>query len=64
MATDIIQRPLRYSSALFLLVQKVTADKVLPKMAGYKDRVLKTSLSDECEKRVREAPGDTGGAAA
>ena len=55
---------MRYSSALFLLVQKVTADKVLPKMAGYKDRVLKTSLSDECEKRLREAPGDTGGAAA
>jgi uncharacterized membrane protein len=35
------------SSALFLLVQKVTADKVLPKIAGFKGRVLKTSLSDE-----------------
>ena len=29
------------------------------KMAGYKGRVLKTSLSDEREKRLREALGDT-----
>jgi uncharacterized membrane protein len=47
------------SSALFLLVQKVTADKVIPKMAGLKGRVLKTSLSDEGERRLREALGDT-----
>jgi uncharacterized membrane protein len=47
------------SSALFLLVQKVTADKVLPRMADFKGRVLKTSLSDEREKRLREALGDT-----
>jgi uncharacterized membrane protein len=47
------------SSALFLLVQKVTADKVLPKMSEFKGRVLKTSLSDEREKRLREALGDT-----
>ena len=47
------------SSALFLLVQKVTADKVLPKMAGFKGRVLKTSLPDDREKRLREALGDT-----
>jgi uncharacterized membrane protein len=46
------------SSALFLLVQKVTADKVLPKVAQYKGRVLKTSLSDDREKRPREALGD------
>jgi uncharacterized membrane protein len=47
------------SSALFLLVQKVTADKVLPRMAGYKGHVLKTSLSDEREKRLRQALDDT-----
>jgi uncharacterized membrane protein len=47
------------SSALFLLVQKVTADKVLPRMAEFKGHVLKTSLSDEREKRLREALGDT-----
>jgi uncharacterized membrane protein len=47
------------SSALFLLVQKVTADKVLPRVAGFKGHVLKTSLSEEREKRLREALGDT-----
>lgn len=47
------------SSALFLLVQKVTADKVLPRMAEFKGRVLKTSLSDEREQRLRAALGDT-----
>lgn len=47
------------SSALFLLVQKVTADKVLPRMAEFKGHVLKTSLSDEREQNLREALGDT-----
>jgi uncharacterized membrane protein len=47
------------SSALFLLVQKVTADQVLPRMTEFRGRVLKTSLSDEREKRLREALGDT-----
>jgi len=47
------------SSALFLLVQKVTADKVLPKLKDFKGHVLKTSLSDEREARLREALGDT-----
>lgn len=47
------------SSALFLLVTKVTADKVLPRMTEFKGHVLKTSLSDEREKRLREALGDT-----
>jgi len=42
------------SSALFLLVQKVTADKVLPRMTEFRGRVLRTSLSDEREKRLRE----------
>lgn len=48
------------SSALFLLVQKVTADKVLPRLAEFRGRVLQTSLSDEQERRLREALGDTG----
>jgi uncharacterized membrane protein len=47
------------SSALFLLVQKVTADKVLARMTKFKGRVLRTSLPDEQEKRLREALGDT-----
>jgi uncharacterized membrane protein len=47
------------SSALFLLVQKVTADKVLPKVAAYKGRVLKTSLPEDREQRLRQALGDT-----
>jgi uncharacterized membrane protein len=46
------------SSALFLLVQSVTADKVLPKVEKYKGRVLKTSLSNEREERLRAALGD------
>jgi uncharacterized membrane protein len=48
------------TSALFLLVQKVTADKVLPRISQFKGRVLKTSLSDEREKRLREALGEAG----
>lgn len=48
------------SSALFLLVQKVTADKVLPRISHHRGRVLKTSLPDEREQRLREALGDTG----
>jgi len=47
------------SSALFLLVQKVTADKVLARMTEFKGRVLRTSLPEEQEKRLREALGDT-----
>lgn len=43
------------SSALFLLIQQVTADKVLERMKGYRGTVLKTSLSDEREQRLRAA---------
>jgi uncharacterized membrane protein len=43
------------SSALFLLIKRVTADKVLPRMHAFKGTVLKTSLSDEQEARLREA---------
>jgi uncharacterized membrane protein len=41
------------SSALFVLVKDVNADKVLPEIEAYKPRVLKTSLSNEAEERLR-----------
>ncbi len=45
------------SSALFILFKSVTEDKVLPEIEPYKPRVLKTSLSNEEETRLREALG-------
>jgi uncharacterized membrane protein len=41
------------SSALFILFKKVTEDKVLPELEPYKPRVLKTSLSNDAEKKLR-----------
>jgi uncharacterized membrane protein len=45
------------SSALFLLVRKVTADKVLERLhaGGVRGEVLKTSLSNEREAALRKA---------
>jgi uncharacterized membrane protein len=43
------------SSALFVLFKSVTEDKVLSEIQPYKPRVLKTSLSDEAEARLRAA---------
>ena len=43
------------SSALFVLVRSVTEDKVLPEIEPYKPRVLKTSLSNEDEAKLRAA---------
>jgi len=43
------------SSALFVLVKSVTADKVLPEIEPYKPRILKTSLSNEAEAKLRAA---------
>ena len=43
------------SSALFVLFKSVTEDKVLPELEPYKPRVLKTSLSDEAERRLTAA---------
>lgn len=40
------------SSALFVLFKKVTEDKVLPEIEKYKPRILKTSLSNEAEKKL------------
>ncbi len=42
-------------SALFVLVRKVTADKVLEDLQGTGGRILKTSLSNEDEARLQAA---------
>jgi uncharacterized membrane protein len=41
------------SSALFVLFKSVTEDKVLPEIEPYKPRILKTSLSNEAEQRLK-----------
>jgi len=41
-------------AALIVLVRKVTADKVLPEIAGFGGDVIQTSLDDESEERLRE----------
>ncbi len=43
------------SSALCVLIRSVTEDKVLPEIEPYRPRVLKTSLSNEQEARLRAA---------
>ena len=43
------------SSALFVLVKNVTEDKVIAEIESYKPRVLKTSLSNEDEARLKAA---------
>jgi len=45
------------SSALFVLVKSATEDKVLPEIEPYKPRILKTSLSDEAEAKLKNALG-------
>jgi uncharacterized membrane protein len=48
------------SSALFVLVKSVTEDKVLAEIEPYKPRVLKTSLSNEDETRLKAALSKAG----
>jgi uncharacterized membrane protein len=43
------------SSALFILVRRSTPDKVLPEIEPYKPRVLRTSLSQQQEDKLRTA---------
>jgi uncharacterized membrane protein len=43
------------TSALFVLVRRVTADKVVPDIAKYRGTVLKTSLTTEQDERLRAA---------
>jgi uncharacterized membrane protein len=43
------------SSALFVLVRSATMDKVLPELRPFGGTVLRTSLSNEQEERLRQA---------
>jgi uncharacterized membrane protein len=43
------------SSALFILVRKAQPEKVLAELSGVKGKVLRTSLSPDQEKKLREA---------
>ncbi len=43
------------SSGLFVLLRKITLDKVMPEIAKYEGTVMKTSLSNEQERELREA---------
>lgn len=43
------------SSAIFVLFKSITEDKVLPEIEPYKPRVLKTSLSNEQEAKLKLA---------
>jgi len=43
------------SSALFVLVRSVTADRVLPELQPFEGTVLRTSLSTEQEARLQQA---------
>jgi uncharacterized membrane protein len=52
------------SSALFFLVKRSTPDKVLPEIERFKPRVLKTSLSNKQEEKLRAALQEKGQAAA
>jgi uncharacterized membrane protein len=47
------------TSAIFLLVRKAVADKVMPRVAQYEATVLKTSLSNEQEDALKEALSKT-----
>ena len=42
------------TSALFVLVRKVTPDKVLEGLKGFKGKILKTSLTADREEELRE----------
>lgn len=52
------------SAALFVLVEHATVDKVIPQVAGYGGRVIKSSLSAEQEQILRDAIENTQTAAA
>ena len=52
------------TSALFLIIDKVTPDKAIAAMQQYGGTVIRTSLSDEDTKRLQDAlePSTTVGA--
>jgi uncharacterized membrane protein len=41
------------SSALFVLIKRITEDKVMREIEPYRPRVLKTSLSNEAEQKLK-----------
>jgi uncharacterized membrane protein len=43
------------TSALFLIVDKMTTDKTLQALSKYGGRVLKSSLSEDAERQLQEA---------
>ncbi len=43
------------SSAVFLLVRKAVEDKIMPRLSRYEAKVLRTSLSDEQEEKLKTA---------
>jgi uncharacterized membrane protein len=47
-------------AALFVLVRRVTPDKVLPRISQYGGKVIQSSLSTESEERLQEALSATG----
>lgn len=47
------------TAALILLIREGTPDKVLPRISQYGGHVLQTSLSDDAERHLREALGET-----
>jgi uncharacterized membrane protein len=46
------------TSALFMLVRRVNVDKVLPELKPFGGRILRTSLTNEQEQRLRAALED------
>jgi uncharacterized membrane protein len=48
------------TSALFLVVNKVTPDKAVAALSRYGGRVLKTSLSEDAEQQLQEALAGAG----
>jgi uncharacterized membrane protein len=50
-------------AALFVLVRKVTPDKVIPRISQYGGKVIQSSLSQESEQRLQEALSATGATA-
>jgi len=43
------------NSAIFLLVRRSVADKIIPELSQFNGRIIHTSLSKEAEERLREA---------
>ena len=48
------------SSALFVLVRKVTPDKVLEEVAPFGGKILRTSLSKDDESQLQEVLNNRG----